>query len=259
MELSIHRDYQGICRWTADYLIERIKAFGPTRERPFVLGLPTGSTPLGVYRALVSAYNEGKISFAHVLTFNMDEYLGLPGDHPQSYRYFMEESLFRHVDISPGNTHVPNGMAVEPLKECAAYEEAIKNAGGMELILGGVGANGHIAFNEPGSSFGSRTRVEVLANETIMSNAKFFDGELSEVPTRAITMGIGTVMEAREIIILASGQQKARAIQEAVEGPLNHHCPLSVLQMHQNATIVCDEEAAQELRYRTVLQNKTWD
>jgi len=251
MRLFIHRDYEHLCRWTANYIIRRINDSNP-KGKPFVLGLPTGSTPLGVYQQLATACKAGKVSFSNVSTFNMDEYLGLPPDHPQSYRRFMNDNFFSAIDIKSENTHIPNGMAKDPEGECRAYEEAIKAAGGIELMMGGIGNNGHIAFNEPGSSFTSRTRIKTLATETRNANARFFDGDPQKVPARAFSVGIGTIMDAREVLIIASGRQKARAIQAAVEGGVSHWCPVSCLQMHSRASIACDEDAAEELKYSTV-------
>jgi glucosamine-6-phosphate deaminase len=252
MRLLIHSDYENVCDWTANYIIRRINAFAPKAEKPFVLGLPTGSSPLGVYRNLIDACGKKDVSFANVVTFNMDEYLGLDGNHPQSYRRFMKDNFFSSIDIPPENTHLLYGMASDGNAECASYEEAIKAAGGIELFMGGIGGNGHIAFNEPGSSLMSRTRVVALNEETRAANARFFDGDAARVPSRALTVGIGTVMDAREVLILASGRQKAKALEAAVEGGVSHWCPLSCLQLHPNAIIVCDEEAASELKYGTV-------
>jgi glucosamine-6-phosphate deaminase len=252
MRILIHRDYENVCIWIADYIIQRINAFAPSQEKPFVLGLPTGSSPLGVYRNLIAAFKGKNVSFSHIVTFNMDEYLGLDANHPQSYRKFMNDNFFKAVNITPEKTHVPNGSSGNPERECEAYEEAIKAAGGIELFLGGIGSNGHIAFNEPGSSLASRTRVVSLNAETRAANARFFGGQIEKVPARALTVGIGTIMDAREVIIMASGRQKAGAVQAAVEGAVSHWRPLSCLQMHPNAIIVCDEEAAEELKYGTV-------
>jgi len=252
MRLLIQKNYENICRWTANYIIKRINAFAPGPGKPFVFGLPTGSSPLGVYRLLISANREGKVSFSQVCTFNMDEYLALPPDHPQSYARYMKDNFFSSVDIKSENIHLLDGMAADPQAECLAYEESIKAAGGVELFMGGMGNNGHIAFNEPGSSLYSRTRIINLAAETRVSNARFFDGDVLKVPARALTVGIGTVMDSREVLILVSGRQKAGALRAAVEGAVSHWCPLSVLQMHPNAIIVCDEEAAGELKYDTV-------
>ena len=252
MQLFIHSNYENACRWTADYIAQRINAFAPKPDKPFVLGLPTGSSPLGIYRQLISACKAGSVSFSSVISFNMDEYAGLSPDHPQSYRRFMDDNFFSGVDIKRENTHVLDGLAKDPEAECRAYEEAIKAAGGIELFLGGIGNNGHIAFNEPGSSLNSRTRVMTLTTDTRIANARFFDGDPQKVPAKALTVGIGTVMDAREVVIIVSGRQKARALQAAVEGGISHWCPLSCLQMHPKAVIVCDEEAAEELKYGTV-------
>jgi len=250
MRLLIHKNYNDLCCWIADYIAKRINSFGS--DRPFVLGLPTGSSPLGVYRQLISAYKEGKVSFSRVVTFNMDEYVGLTPDHPQSYRRFMNDNFFSAINIPPGNTHIPDGMAKDPEAECLAYEQAIKAAGGIELFLGGIGGNGHIAFNEPGSSLASRTRIMALSQDTRAANARFFEGDPAKVPASAFTVGIGTVMDAREVLIIANGRQKARAIQAAVEGGVSDWCPVSCLQMHPKAIIAIDEEAAEELKYGTV-------
>jgi glucosamine-6-phosphate deaminase len=182
----------------------------------------------------------------------MDEYVGLGGDHPQSYRRFMNDNFFSHIDIKPENTRIPDGMAADLAAECRAYEEAIAACGGIELFLGGMGGDGHIAFNEPGSSLRSRTRVKTLAPETRAANARFFGGDPGRVPATALTVGIGTIMDAREVLVFVSGGGKARALQAAVEGPVSHWWPVSCLQMHPNAIIVCDEEAVGELKIRTV-------
>ena len=250
MRLIIHENYEKAGIWAANYIAGRINTFN--QSGPFVLGLPTGSSPLVIYRELVKMNREKKLSFANVRTFNMDEYAGLPKEHPQSYYFFMMENFFKHVDIDKKHIHLLDGMAKDPEKECLLYEQAITAEGGIELFLGGMGSNGHIAFNEPGSSFSSRTRVVTLAKETIMDNARFFDGDLSKVPKAALTVGIGTVMDAREVIIIVTGKNKARALRAVVEEGVNHLCPQSCLQMHPNAIIACDEDAALELRTGTV-------
>ena len=217
-----------------------------------MLGLPTGDSPLGIYRELIGMYREHKLSFAGVRTFNMDEYVGLGADHPQSYHRFMLDNLFAHIDIDRGHTHILDGMAPDPEGECRRYEEAIAAEGGIELFLGGMGGDGHIAFNEPGSSLHSRTRIKTLAGETRTANARFFDGDVSKVPATALTVGVGTVMDAREVLIIVSGRHKARALRAVVEEGVNHMWTLSCLQTHPRAIIVCDEDAAEELRVRTV-------
>ena len=252
MRLLIHRDYERLCKWVADYITKRIKSYGPKEGRPFVLGLPTGSSPLGVYREFIRLHKEGKTSFANVVTYNMDEYVGLPPTHPESYYRFMKDNLFDSIDIPKNNYHILNGMATNLEKECKSYEESILKSGGIELFLGGIGENGHIAFNEPGSSLASRTRVKTLSMDTRLVNARFFDNDVKKVPAKALTVGVGTVMDAREVVIIVSGPKKARALQAAVEGGVSHWCPLSCLQMHPKAIIACDESAAGELRAETV-------
>jgi glucosamine-6-phosphate deaminase len=255
MRLIIHRDYEAASRWAAQYIADRINAFrggGSSGKKNFVLGLPTGSSPLGIYRELTGLNKAGNLSFAQVTTFNMDEYVGLDADHPQSYHRFMWDNLFSSIDINKQNVHILNGMAPDLNRECTAYEEAIKAAGGIDLFLGGMGADGHIAFNEPGSSLSSRTRVKSLTADTKIANARFFGGDIEKVPVTALTVGVGTVMDAREVLIIVNGHNKARALQAAVEGGVNHMWTLSCLQMHPKAIIVCDEAATDELKVGTV-------
>ena len=252
MRLIIHRNYEEVSRWAACYIAGRINDFKRKSDRPFVLGLPTGSSPLGIYRELIKRYQEKKVSFERVRTFNMDEYLGLSADHPQSYHCFMMENLFNHIDIDLSHVHILDGTAKDPEQECRRYEEAIASEGGIELFLGGMGSDGHIAFNEPGSSLRSRTRIKTLTEETRIANARFFGGDPSSVPSTALTVGVATVMDANEVLIIVSGSGKARALRAVVEEGLNHMWTLSCLQMHPRAIIVCDEDATEELRVRTV-------
>ena len=251
MRLIIKQDYQSISQWAADYVVARINAAKPTAERPFVLGLPTGSSPLGMYKALIEANKAGKVSFQHVVTFNMDEYIGLPEGHPESYHSFMWNNYFSHIDIKKEHVHILNGNAADPLKECADYEEAIKAAGGIDLFLGGIGPDGHIAFNEPGSSLSSRTRIKTLTTDTIIANSRFFEGDVNKVPKTAMTVGVGTVMDAREVLILVNGHSKARALQQAVEGAVNQMWTITALQLHPHGIIVADEAACAELKVGT--------
>lgn len=251
MRLIIKQDYQSISQWAADYVVARINAAKPTAERPFVLGLPTGSSPLGMYKALIEANKAGKVSFQNVVTFNMDEYIGLPDGHPESYHSFMWNNFFSHIDIKKENVHILNGNAADPLKECADYEEAIKAAGGIDLFLGGIGPDGHIAFNEPGSSLSSRTRIKTLTTDTIIANSRFFEGDVNKVPKTAMTVGVGTVMDAREVLILVNGHSKARALQQAVEGAVNQMWTITALQLHPHGIIVADEAACAELKVGT--------
>jgi glucosamine-6-phosphate deaminase len=252
MRLVIHKNHEDASLWAAYYIAGRINAYNATAKKPFVLGLPTGSSPLLIYREFIRQVKEGSLSFAGVHTFNMDEYLGLPAGHSQSYRNFMMENLFNHVDMDPANIHIPDGATKDPLEECRLYEEAIARAGGIELFLGGMGSDGHIAFNEPGSSLQSRTRIKTLTEETRIANARFFGGDPAQVPATALTVGVGTVMDAREVLIIVSGKNKARALQAVVEEGVNHMWTLSCLQMHPKAIIVCDEDAVEEMKVRTV-------
>jgi glucosamine-6-phosphate deaminase len=252
MRIIIHENFDDASRWAAFYIADRINEHGKTTDKPFVLGLPTGSSPLQIYRELVRQVKDGKLSFANVHSYNMDEYIGLPSDHPQSYSHFMKENLFNHIDIAPENTHIPNGMAEDLEQECQSYEEKIAADGGIELFLGGMGSDGHVAFNEPGSSMQSRTRIKNLTEETRIANARFFGGDPSKVPATALTVGVGTVMDAHEVLVVVSGREKARALQAVVEQGVNHIWTLSCLQMHPKAIIVCDEDAVEEMRVRTV-------
>ncbi|MDR3160878.1 MAG: glucosamine-6-phosphate deaminase [Spirochaetaceae bacterium] len=264
MRLIVQRDYECAARWAAEYIANRIRTFhGSGRtfqerdknfdpDRPFVLGLPTGSSPLGIYRYLVRFHREGTLSFSRVATFNMDEYVGLGGNHPHSYRRFMWDNFFEFIDIPRQNIHLLDGLASDPEAECAAYEAAIASLGGIDLFVGGMGEDGHIAFNEPGSSLSSRTRIKTLTPETRLANARFFDGNPEKVPPTALTVGVGTVMDAREVLIIVSGYRKARALQACVEGGINHMWTLSCIQTHPRGIIVCDEAAADELKVRTL-------
>ena len=238
-------------QWAAEHVIERINAFAPTPEKPFVLGLPTGSSPEGMYAALVKANKEGRVSFKNVITFNMDEYVGLPEDHPESYHSFMARNLFDHIDIDKKNVHILNGNAPDLKVECAQYERMIEEAGGIDLFIGGIGPDGHIAFNEPCSSLVSRTRQKTLTTDTIIANCRFFDNDVNKVPKSALTVGVGTVMDAREVMILVNGHHKARALQAAVEGSVTHYWTISALQMHKHGIIVADEAACDELKVST--------
>ena len=251
MRLIIEKDYASLSAWAAKHVIGRINDFRPTPERKFVLGLPTGSSPIGMYKALAKACSEGKVSFRNVLTFNMDEYVGLPVDHPESYHSFMAKHFFDHVDCPPENIHILDGNATDLEAECAAYEREIDAAGGIDLFIGGIGPDGHIAFNEPGSSLTSRTRIKTLTRDTIVANSRFFGGDVSKVPRQALTVGVGTVMSAREVMILVNGHNKTRALQAAVEGPVTQMWTISVLQLHQHGIIVCDEAATDELKVST--------
>jgi len=252
MRLVIRDDYDSVSKWAARHVARRLQAFAPAPAKPFVLGLPTGSSPEGMYRELVRMHKSDGISFASVVTFNMDEYVGLAAEDPRSYHAYMREHLFGHVDIDFSKVHLPNGMAADLEAECAAYEKAIEAAGGIRLFVGGVGPDGHIAFNEPGSSLASRTRLKTLTADTRLANSRFFGGDPDKVPTSAITVGVGTVMAAQEVLLIVSGHNKARALRAMVEEGVNHMWTASCLQLHPRATVVCDEAATDELTVKTV-------
>jgi glucosamine-6-phosphate deaminase len=251
MRVIIEPDYQELSRWAAEYVAARINEAKPTAEKPFKLGCPTGSSPLGLYKHLIELNKAGKVSFQNVITFNMDEYVGLPEEHPESYHSFMWTNFFSHIDIKKENVHILNGNAPDLAAECAAYEKAIQDAGGIDLFMGGIGPDGHIAFNEPFSSLQSRTRVKSLTTDTIIANSRFFDNDVNKVPKTALTVGVGTVMEAKEVLIVANGHGKARALHHAIECAVSHEWTISALQQHPHAIIVCDEAATDELKHGT--------
>jgi glucosamine-6-phosphate deaminase len=251
MRVIIQPDAENVARWSAVYIAKRINSARPSPSKPFVLGLPTGSTPLGTYKELINLCHEKKVSFQNVVTFNMDEYVGLPKEHPQSYHSFMWDNFFSHIDIKRENVNILNGLAPDLKAECTAYEERIKTIGGIDLFLGGVGEDGHIAFNEPGSSLTSRTRDKKLNQDTIKVNSRFFHNDISLVPKIALTVGVATIMDAREVIILVTGYNKARALHKAVECGINHMWTISALQLHSHAMIVCDEASTIELKVGT--------
>ena len=252
MRVIIEDSYAAMSQWAANYIAKRINDFKPTAKKPFVLGLPTGSTPMATYKELIHLFETGKVSFKNVVTFNMDEYVGIPEDHPESYHTFMWTNFFSHIDIKKGNVNILNGNAKNLEKECEEYEKKIASYGGIDLFLGGIGPDGHIAFNEPGSSLSSRTRIKSLTTDTIIANSRFFGNDINLVPKTALTVGVGTVMDAREVVILANGHNKARALAAAVEGSVTHMWTISILQMHPKGIIVCDDAATVELKVGTV-------
>lgn len=249
MRVIIEPNNELTAKWSANYVVKKINE---SRSKPFVLGLPTGSSPIGMYNELVELCKSGVVSFKNVVTFNMDEYVNLPEDHPESYHSFMDKYLFSHIDIPKENVNILNGNAPDLEAECASYEEKIKKAGGVNLFVGGIGPDGHIAFNEPGSSISSRTRIKTLTYDTIVANSRFFDNDINKVPKTALTVGVGTVLDADEVLIIVNGHNKARALQHAVEEGVNHMWTISALQLHAKGIIVCDEEATAELKVSTV-------
>jgi glucosamine-6-phosphate deaminase len=206
---------------------------------------------LGTYKALIELHKSEKVSFKNVVTFNMDEYIGIPKEHPESYHSFMWNNLFNHIDIKEENVNILNGNAPDLKEECERYEERISEYGGIDLFLGGIGPDGHIAFNEPGSSLQSRTRIKTLTQNTIIANSRFFDNDTAKVPKTALTVGVATVLDAREVLIIVNGHNKARALHHAVEEGVNHMWTISALQLHPKGIIVCDEAACEELKVGT--------
>jgi glucosamine-6-phosphate deaminase len=243
MNVVIHASEEAVTQCAYGFVRDRMN-----RRHYRVLGLPTGSTPLRLYRALVEGYRRGEVDFAEVQTFNLDEYLGLPPDHPQSYRHFMQTNLFSHVNIRPSHVHFLSGLPHDIEDECEAYERAIKERGGLKLQILGIGRDGHIGFNEPTSSLASRTREKTLTRQTIEDNRRFFEKD-EEVPRWALTMGVGTIMEAREILLLATGRAKADAVAAMIEGPVTAMCTASALQMHPRVTVMIDDAAAAKLNH----------
>jgi glucosamine-6-phosphate deaminase len=241
MRVVILSDAAAVARFGADIFVQQIK-----QKPASVLSFATGSSPLALYQQLINDCQHKKVSFKDVTSFNLDEYFGLASTHPQSYRYFMNHHLFDHIDIDKNQTYIPQGDASDPFIACQKYENKIKEYGGIDIQLLGIGRNGHIGFNEPSSALMSRTRVKTLTRETIADNARFFSADEYQ-PHMALTMGIGTILDAKKIILLATGKSKASAIKACVEGPLTAACPASALQLHQQAILILDEDAASEL------------
>ncbi len=241
MEIIVTKDYEEMSDKAAEIVIAAIKA-----SPELVLGLATGSTPEGLYERLVTAHKEDGLDFSHMTTFNLDEYVGLGPDHEQSYRFFMDTHLFDHINISKERTHVPDGLAADPVQYCKLYEEMIQDADGIDIQVLGIGRDGHLGFNEPGTSLSSRTQLVALAPETIEDNSRFFDSE-DEVPHFALTMGVQSILEARKCLLLASGEGKAEALKGCVEGPITSMLTASALQVHPDAIVIVDEAAASRL------------
>lgn len=252
MRVVILKDYNLVSCWVAAYVAKSINQFKPTAQKPFVLGLPTGSSPLGMYKELIRLNKAGKVSFANVVTFNMDEYVNLPKDHPESYHSFMWNNFFEHIDVKKDNVNILNGNAKNLETECDKYEKKMKKYEGIQLFVGGIGPDGHIAFNEPGSSLASRTRIKTLTEDTVITNSRFFGGDINKVPKTALTVGVGTVMDAQQVLIIVSGHNKARALQQSVEFGVNHMWTVSCLQLHPHGIIVCDDAATVEMKVATV-------
>jgi len=250
MRVIIESDYELICEWVVSYIHQKIIQSNPTKEKPFILGLPTGSTPIGVYRGLIKLYQKNEISFENVVTFNMDEYVGLEPSNIQSYNYFMHDNFFNHINIPKENINLLDGLADDLEDECIRYENTIKSHK-INLFLCGVGSDGHLAFNEPGSSFQSRTRVKTLCDETLNSNVIYFNNDTNAIPRLVLTVGLGTIMDAEEVLLMASGCNKAVAVKQIIEGTISTQYPSSILQMHQKSIILCDNKACSELSMKT--------
>lgn len=249
MKLIIKNDYNEMCAWAAQHIIDAIN--NHKENRPFVLGLPTGSTPLGVYKILIEKNKAGEVSFKNVVTFNMDEYVGLSHEHKQSYWYFMHENFFNHIDIPSNNINILNGMAEDLEEECQKYEEKIAAYGGIDLFMGGSGIDGHIAFNEPFTSLTSRTGIRTLTEDTLIANSRFFNNDPKQVPKTALSVGVGTICDSKQVLLLISGHNKARALRHCIEGGVDHAWTISALQLHQDGIIACDEAACGELKVDT--------
>ncbi|MFQ6048846.1 MAG: glucosamine-6-phosphate deaminase [Phycisphaerae bacterium] len=248
MRVIIVKDEQEMGQRAARLIVEDMR-----EHITYVLGLATGSTPIPLYKELIRMHRQEGLDFSTVISFNLDEYVGLPPDHDQSYRYFMNENFFKHININLKHTHVPDGTITDFGQieaYCRKYEAMIEDVGGIDYQVLGIGANGHIGFNEPGSSLGSLTRIKTLTEQTRKDNARFF-GSLEQVPRYAITMGIGTIMKARKVVLLATGTSKAEAVRAALEGPVTTMCPASALQLHRFTTFVIDEAAASKLTLET--------
>ena len=252
MRVVIKPDYESVVDWAATYIAYKIKRARPTPNKPFVLGLPMGETPKGMYKKLVELNHAGKLSFANVVIFCMNEFIDLDKKAPQSCHSYMHEHLLKHVDTKAANIYILDGKTKNYEKECANFELAIRQKGGIDLFVGGVGADGHMAFNEPFSSLSSRTRVKTLTTETIKIKAKLFNDDINQVPHTVLTVGTGTIMDAKEVLLLASGNIKADATKAAIEGSVNHRWAVSALQMHRHGIYLCDEAAASKLEKETI-------
>ena len=253
MRIYRAKDYDDMSRKAANIISAQV-----ILKPDCVLGLATGSTPIGAYRQLVEWYNKGDLDFSAIRSVNLDEYKGLSGEHDQSYRYFMNHNLFDHVNIRKENTNVPNGLAQDAEEECRRYDQVIRDMGSIDLQLLGIGGNGHIGFNEPCDVFERGTHVVTLTEETRQSNARFF-ASIDEVPTHALTMGIGGIMSAKKVLLLASGEAKAKALYDSCFGPVTPRVPASILQFHNDAVIIADEAALAEIREKTGWEGEVYD
>ena len=255
MEVVILKDTAEIGRLGADAIESLLN-----RKPDAVLGLATGSSPLAIYDELTARYEAGRLSFKQARGFTLDEYVGLPADHPENYRNFINRVFVSRVDFAPGAVQGPDGLAADIPAACMAYDQAIRAAGGVDLQILGIGTDGHIGFNEPGSSLASRTRIKALTRQTRLDNARFFDGDLAAVPTHCVTQGLGTISEARHVILVATGRSKAEAVHHLVEGAVSAMWPATILQHHPHTTVLLDDAAARRLQladyYRETFESK---
>jgi glucosamine-6-phosphate deaminase len=252
MRIIIHDSYEALSKWTAYYIVMRMKEFNPSPARPFVLAIPAGMSPIGTFQQLISLHQEGKVTFRNVVAFGLNEYAGIPEDHPQSHHSVLWNNFFSQIDIQEENVRLLDGNASDFDRECQSFEEQIKKVGGIHLFLGSIGPDGHIGFNEPGSSLSSRTRIKTITHGARSANARWFGNDINKVPKTGLTMGVGTLMDAEEVLMVISGFNKARALQKILEEEVNHMWTVSMLQLHQHGIIVCDEEATMELKVGTV-------
>lgn len=253
MKIYAAKDYTDLSRKAANIISAQV-----IMKPNAVLGLATGSTPIGAYRQLIEWYNKGDIDFSQTISVNLDEYKGLSGEHNQSYRYFMNHNLFNYVNIKMENTNVPDGLAKDSKAECERYNNVIRSLGGIDLQLLGIGSNGHIGFNEPGTAFEKETHVVTLTEETRQSNARFFSS-IDEVPTHALTMGIKSIMSAKKVLLLATGEAKAQALYDSFFGPVTPGVPASILQLHNDCIVIADEAALSLIRTKIGWEGKTYD
>jgi len=252
MRIIVHDSYEALSKWTAYYIAREISRFQPTAEKPFVLGVPAGQSPIGTYQQLISLNQEGSVSFQNVVAFGLNEFVGIPQDHPHTYHSGLWNNFFSQIDIPAENVRLLDGNAQDLEKECAHFESEIQRLGGIRLFLGSVGPDGHIGFNEPGSSLSSRTRIKTIMSGARAANAHLFGNDINKVPKTGLTMGVATIMEAQEVVMVISGLNKARALQQIVEAEINHMWTVSMIQLHRHGIIVCDDEATMELKVGTV-------
>ena len=252
MRIIIHDTYEALSKWTAYSIAAKMRQFKPSADRPFVLGVPAGQSPVGVFQQLISLHQKGEVTFRNVVAFGLNEYVGIPQDSPQSHYSVLWNNFFSQIDIPADNVRLLDGNAPDLARECSEFEEAIRTSGGIHLFLGSIGPDGHIGFNEPGSSLSSRTRIKTITKGARTANARWFGNDVNKVPKTGLTMGVGTIMDSREVVMVISGHSKARGLQKILEGEVNHMWTVSMMQLHRHGMVVCDEDATEELKVGTV-------